>query len=282
MPNPWIPRWGDPAVRFDRGWKYPTAEEIAFAKTQPTLKGVMKRQIYYPTRITDQVPWLKNFATKLPGYETALGLPSAHVDACVASCNFAVYVLGDWLTAVRDFGPASTNAMDLLLAGSGPAPVVLPVFTLPALPEGVASVPPGALNRLFDLVQLIKASPAYTDTIGLDLGIVGSSVSPHAGEAAPAVKLQAVASGANQAVAGSPNQAVHITFKKHGHMGVYIECQRGTGAFEFVAIETGSPYLDDRPLLVAGTPEVRKYRLRYWDKGTPNGDWTDIATITIN
>ena len=49
----------------------------------------------------------------------------------------------------------------------------------------------------------------------------------------------------------------------------------------FLAIDTEVPYLDDRPLQVAGTPEVRKYRLRYWDKGNPNGDWSDTATITV-
>ena len=40
-----------------------------------------------------------------------------------------------------------------------------------------------------------------------------------------------------------------------------------------------APYHDDRPLLVAGTPEVRKYRLRYWDKGLANGDCSDTATV---
>jgi hypothetical protein len=35
------------------------------------------------------------------------------------------------------------------------------------------------------------------------------------------------------------------------------------------------------PLLVANTPEVRKYRLRYWDKGLANGDWSDTATSTV-
>ena len=34
-------------------------------------------------------------------------------------------------------------------------------------------------------------------------------------------------------------------------------------------------------LTLPGTPEVRQYRLRYWDKGTPNGDWTEVATITV-
>jgi len=35
------------------------------------------------------------------------------------------------------------------------------------------------------------------------------------------------------------------------------------------------------PLLVAGVPEVRNYRLRFWDKGTPNGDWTAPAPVTV-
>lgn len=275
MANPWLPRWGDPAVRWNRGWVFPTKAEILFAKTQPTQKGPMKTQRYYPNRISDQVPWLTNFATKLPNYETPLGLPPAHVDACVASCNCLVFVLGPWLTAVRDFGPTATTAMELLMSGSGPDPVVLPGFTPPAMPTGVAAVPPGALNRLFDLVQLIKNSPGYTDTIGTDLGIIGATVAGAvaAGQTAPDAKFTVVQ--------GPTGKNVQINFGKHGHMGVYIESQRGTGPFEFVAIDTEVPYLDARPLLVAGTPEVRQYRLRYWDKGLANGDWSAIVSVTV-
>lgn len=275
MANPWLPRWDDPAVRYDRGWRYPTDAEILAAQIQPTLKGRMKTQRYFPNRISAQVPWLENFRNKLPALETPLSLPPAHVDACVASCNFMIYVLGEWLTAVRAFGPAATSAMDLLLSGTGPDAVVLPVFNLPALPAGVAAVPPGALNRLFDLVQVIKSSPGYTDTIGQDLNIIGPAAAPSTSfvKTTPDAKLTVVQ--------GATNKAVRLDFKKYGHMGVYIECKRGAGEFEFVAIDTESPYLDDRPLLVAGTPEVRQYRLRYWDKGTPNGDWSDVDSITV-
>jgi len=273
MPNPWLPRMDDPAVRFDRGWRWPTEAEILAAKTQPTMKGTMRRQTYFPSRIADQILWLQNFRTKLPGYETPLGLPPAHVDACVASCNFTIYVLGEWLTAVRDFGPAATAAMDLLVSGSGPDPVALPILEPPPLPTGVGPVPPGALNRLFDLVAIIKAAPAYTETIGQDLAIVGDLTTAGVDQAVPAFKLQTVP--------GPVCQAVKIVFKKYGHQGVWIECQRGTGPWEFVAVDSETPYLDERPLLTAGTPEVRKYHLRYWDKGTPNGDWTDVASITV-
>ena len=275
MANPWLPRWGDPAVRYGRGWTWPTAAEILAAKLQPTKKGPMSAQRYYPSRSSDQIPWLANFAAKLPGYETPLSLPPAHVDACVASCKFLIYVLETWLTEVRNFGPAATSAVDLLVSGSGPDAVALPTFTAPALPTGVASVPPGALNRLFALVQIIKNSTGYTDAIGQDLGIIAPAANTPAGttQAAPSVKLDLVQ--------GAANQAVKIGFVKNGHTGVWIESQRGTGAMEFLAIDTEVPYLDDRLLLVAGTPEVRKYRLRYWDKGIATGDWSATATITV-
>ena len=239
----------------------------------------MTHQKWYPTRIANQIPWLRNFSTKLPGYETTLDLPPAHVDACVASCNFVIYVLEQWLAAVRTLGPAATEAVDLLLSGSGPSAVVLPVFAAPTLPTGVASVPPGALNRLFDLVAVIKKAPAYTDVIGEDLGIVAPAPAGGGGpdsapdHSVPVVRLEIVQ--------GAQQQGVRLSFVKHGHMGVWIESRRAGGAWEFLAIDTDSPYLDERALLTAGQPEIREYRLRFWDKGTPNGDWTDIAKITV-
>lgn len=48
-----------------------------------------------------------------------------------------------------------------------------------------------------------------------------------------------------------------------------------------VGIDTDNPYLDERPLLVAGGPKVREYRLRWWGKGTPNGEWTGIGKVTV-
>ena len=80
--------------------------------------------------------------------------------------------------------------------------------------------------------------------------------------------------------AGGAQQG-RINFTKYTHQGVYVESRRGGSAWEFLAIDTERPYVDERPLVVAGTPEVREYRLRYWDKGTPNGPWTDVAKITV-
>jgi hypothetical protein len=272
MANPWPPHWNDPAVRWDAGWTWPGAISESVKHKQTNRKQTMRRQRWYPSRIADQIPWHENFRTKLPGYVVTLGMDLAKADAAVATSRYVIYVLSQWLAAARTFGQSSTQAIDLLLQGSGVDAVVLPVFTAPALPAAVSAVPPGALTRLFELVREMKESDAYTKTIGQDLGIIGSEDA--ADHPSPTLKLTVDA--------GTVCQCVDIVFVKFGHMGVYLESRRNGGAWEFLAIYTESPYMDERPLLVAGVPEIREYRARFWDKGTPNGEWTDVARTTVS
>jgi len=63
-------------------------------------------------------------------------------------------------------------------------------------------------------------------------------------------------------------------------VGIYGESRRNNGPWEFLTIDTESPYLDERPLLTPGTPEIREYRARFWNKSTPNGEWTDVVKVT--
>ena len=81
---------------------------------------------------------------------------------------------------------------------------------------------------------------------------------------------------------GTGCQCVRLPFQKWSHQEVTIESRRGGSNFDQLAIDTESPYLDERPLLVVTAPEVREYRARYWDKGTPNGDWTDVVKVTVS
>jgi hypothetical protein len=231
----------------------------------------MRRQTYYPSRIGDQVNWLDNYAVKLPIHGAALGVIAGDITASVNDAKYANYVLGTWLSAVRNFSPSTTDAVDDVLAGSGSGPMVLPTFTAPALPAGITAAIPGTLTRIFGLIAKMKLSAGYTEAIGTDLGIVGAAETEKALPKFSAELLQ-----------GAGCQCVKLSFYKYNHMGVYIESRRGTGAWEFQAIDTENPYMDERPLLQAGTPEVREYRMRFWDKGTPNGDWTDVVRVTVS
>lgn len=238
---------------------------------KPKTHTKMKRQDYYPSRIGDQVNWLDNYSVKLPVYGTTLGVAAGDVTASVNDAKWSNYVLGMWLTAVRNFSPSTTDAVDDVLTGEGAAAVILPTFVPPALPAGVTAAIPGALTRIFTLVAKIKLAAGYTEAIGTDLGVIGSQETEK-----PLPKISV------EAVQGTGCQCVRLRFSKYTHMGVYIEGRRAAGPWEFLSIDTQSPYLDERPLLQPTTPEIREYRIRFWDKGTPNGDWTDVVKVTVS
>jgi len=233
----------------------------------------MKRQTYYPSRIADQVLWLFNYFTKLPLHGPACGVVAGDITASVNDAKWCHYVLGQWLAVVRNFAPSTTDAIDAVLIGDGTVTAELPIFDAPALPAGVTAPPTGALNRIFVLVAQMKANTNCSETIQTEMGIVGAEETE---KAIPRFLLQLIQS--------MGQQTVKLTFYKYGHMGVFIESRRGgpSASWEFLTIDTESPYEDSRPLLVAGQPEVREYRMRFWDKGTPNGDWTDVAKVTVS
>lgn len=273
MPNPWLPHWDDPAVRFDRGWLWPTEAEILAAQTQTTKKGPMITQRYYPTKLSEMPEWNQNFYLKLPGYQVALNLPPAHVDACVASLKYMNYVIGVWQVAVREFGPTATSAVQLLLYGSGPAPEPLPTFTTPELPLGVAGVPPGVLKRLFELVQLTKNSIGYTEPIGNDLDIIGSA------QAAP--DLDAVQPDFTLALTGG-----HVMVKwtwqglRSRVDAIEIHVDRGDGhGFVLLTLDTTPNYLDTADLPPAAAKWTYKAIWRLEDARI--GQWSNPVSITV-
>ena len=143
------------------------------------------------------------------------------------------------------------------------------------LPAGVTAVDAGALQRIFVFVQSIKSAPAYTEAIGLQLGIVGQEDS--AAHPVPEFTIKSERGGP----AGSC-ECEKVTFKKYGRQGVVVYSRRAGGAWEMLGVDLNSPYVDERPLLVPGTPEVREYRLQYYDDSQPAGDFTEVQSITVS
>jgi hypothetical protein len=237
-------------------------------------RSTMKRQPYFPRTVAARPEWFGNFATQLPIANAELGLDATEVTDIVKDAKFCEYACGPWLTAVREFGPASTAAIDTLFDSPGSTPFVLPAFTVPPLPASVTPVPPGALARIAVFVRAIKARPGYTENIGLQLRIVGQEDA--AIRDLPEFKVTLERGGA----VGSC-QCVRIAFKKFGRQGVVIHSRRGGAEWQMLAIDLASPYLDERPLLSPGTPEIREYRLQFYDDAAPVGEFTDIATVTV-
>lgn len=235
----------------------------------------MKRQPYFPRTLAERIAWFSHYGTELPLANVVLGLPAGDVTNSMNDAGYCEYALGDWLAEVRGFGHAGTSAVDDLFHGSGGGTFVLPTFTAPAVPPAVGSVAPGALDRIFAFLQTIKACSNYSEAIGLQLQIVGAEDTSPAGSLVPVYTLAVERNGAAQ-------QIVRVSFKKAGHQGVIIHGKRGGGDWEMLAIDLTSPYMDSRPLLVPGQPEVREYRLQYYASAAPIGDFSMSSTITVS
>lgn len=108
-------------------------------------------------------------------------------------------------------------------------------------------------TRTRKFARRAKLSTAYTDAIGVQLGIEGVEDNFNPATAKPT--LTGVA---------QPDGVVQLAFSKENTDGVNLYCQRdGEPDFTFLARDTSSPYVDNRPLMNTGKPEVRRYRCRY-------------------
>ena len=240
----------------------------------------MKRKFYYPGDSAFRPEWHANFAAKLLQYGATLTLPAGEMNAGVADNLYLAYALGVWITNVREYAPACTSSLDTLARGTGAEAFVFPlciVPALPTLPAGITEVLPGALDRTFRLVRLIKTRPGYTEAIGLDMGIVGSEepAPPPPGDG-PTPRITVTA------IAGDTFQYVRCKFFKDGHQNVAFQCRRGNGDWEDIVVSNKSPFIDDRPLLVPTQAEIREFRARFVDNNLPSSGWCDVAKVTIS
>jgi hypothetical protein len=173
-------RWGDPSYYLEPGDPGFVPYTTPSPNNSKSKLKAMKRQPYYPSRVADQIIWLTNFANKLAGHAATLGISTAECAAALADARWLIYVLGSWQPATKAWALACTDAAKEAQAGGGLALMALPVFTPPALPAAVGGLPAvvpvntGALNRIFDIVQMMKQHGAFTEAIGTDLGVIGA------------------------------------------------------------------------------------------------------------
>jgi len=252
-------RWGDPS--------YSVLEPLAKRKSK------MKHNKYFPLKQADQVTWLTNFKNTLPGLATALGLSNGVRDAAVANCNWLIYVTGSWLPASRAWSLACTDALAEAQTGTGSSAQVPPVFTAPALPSGVSAVNPGALTRLFDLIQTIKDSGLCTDAMASNLGIVGSVETPP--------DLSAVQPVLAAKVNGS---VVDIKWGWGGNAKFLESCQimvdrADTHGFVLLTIDTTPNYTDTQAF--PGSKTIWTYKAIYRANDAEVGIWSAAVSVVV-
>lgn len=262
--------WGDPAYQLEPG--DPGYVPPISVPNQPHAKKTkMKRQRYFPTKIAQQIIWLENFRSKLATYTTALGLSAPQVTDAIADARWMVYLLLNWQPAARAWALATTDTVTLAESGDGTTAMTLPVFTPPTPPAGVVPVKPGALNRIFALVNTINQSGGYTEAIGSDLGTIGAQDSgPDFTTLQPSftVILQS----------GLP----FLGWTWEGNSAFLdmaeLEVNRGNG-FVPLAMDTTPGYLDSFPTPLVPTKWIYRMRFRVGDH--PVGLWSAEQSIVV-
>jgi hypothetical protein len=124
------------------------------------------------------------------------------------------------------------------------------------------------VSNIRTIANRIKTEPNYTQAIGNDLGIVSSDSIIDWTVAKPQL---------NAAITGGH---VVLTFKRGQSNGIKIYSKRaGENAFSFLALDTHSPYHDNRPNLVEGVAEVRQYYAYFVDG---HDEQVGIQSDTVN
>ena len=224
-------------------------------------------ETFLTTKEPELVIWYNNFQLKFAAYALTTGFIAADVTAVQNDYAMLSYIV-NLATVYREESKERVQYKDTFL--DGPLGTVTPASpTVPTIAPPAAIPPPGILPRLRAIVQRIKSHPNYTAAMGQDMGII-APVSIPTGTPKPDATAEA-----------QPGSQILLKWVKGAYDGVQIESQRAAETtWTLIGMDTSSPYLDARPPLVAGQPEIRRYRLRYFLNDAPTGDYSNIITLT--
>lgn len=208
-----------------------------------------------------------NFLLKAPIYP-ALGLSAAKLTALRADWTLMKYVMNSNNT-MGTYSTALTTYKNILRKGGdlGTLPPTPVLAVAPAITSG------GFEGRFRDLIQDAMRSPAMTEAIAQDLGIVAPASTAPVAEATtkPSFKLE-FSSG------GYPN----IIWKKGKFEGVEIHKSKDGLNFTKLDKDYRPDFTDKSDLPEPGKAELWYYKLIYIINDEPVGQWSDVQSIAVS
>lgn len=221
---------------------------------------------WYPTTLADRIAWHANFAAQAVIDGTAHGLTAAQVtQSGTDSTNVAACV--NYVVAVDAYRQAVTAFKDILLDGD--IGVTLPIApTAPTITLVALGSQPAIQARTRQYAALIKASIGYTPEIGERYGIVAPA---GAGPTTPSLVATALT-----------GSQVSLAVGKGGYAVVAIDGRVAGGAWSQIGVSMTATYVDGRPPVVAGAPELREYRAQGMASNTRVGALSAIVSaVTV-
>ncbi|MFI5219103.1 MAG: hypothetical protein ACHQNT_06405 [Bacteroidia bacterium] len=203
----------------------------------------MAKKYYLPRPENDLVNWLKNYKLKLATHGATLGLTPAEITQQQGFCDAMVAAIELNFQAQHDAQEQTATKDALLLAD------------LPRIQKRVANM---------------KTNANYTNAIGEDLGIIGDETTFDQTNYKPEFNAQTF-----------PGQ-VKLDFAKKGVQGIkFYSRNKGAPVWEFLALDTRTPYVDTRPLADPTKPETREYMGVGVINDEQVGQQSDIVTVVF-
>lgn len=202
----------------------------------------MAKQNWIPKKDADFLTQLKFLSTKAPAQQAALSISPADLAMLTADATLFETKLDAFNDADAIYSQTSSDKQDTRAAVEG---------------------------RLRGIVRRFKSAAGYTEAIGQALKIIGADDTTDLTTAKPDLAAVPLAHG------------IELSFTKSKSDGVNIYSKRdGEADFVFLARDTTAPYVDNRTLLVAGKPEVRRYKAVYILSDDEIGEFSDEVVIT--
>ena len=231
---------------------------------------------YIPSTDNELKAWLENFNTKLPAHSATFGITAGQLASVNADqLNFSYWL--DQTILFRDEKEERVSYKNSLRDGPIGAPASTPP-TAPVIPAAPAAVLPGIVSRMREMVQYIKNHPAYTNSIGQDLDIIGAEQTTQRNSLKPLIKLVKTGAGVEVQWKKSVAHALRIEKQVAGGTGAPNLPAPAGGSWTLLAIDTEPHYMDTTP---ATTPATWKYRAVYLINDEIAGQWSDEAQISV-
>jgi hypothetical protein len=230
----------------------------------------VKSNDWFPSRLADQAEMFANVKAKIGGYTAMLPITAAQQTEITLICNEFASVY-NYVAQARATTESIVEWRGVIFNGEpagSPAPPV-PVFTAYAPVIGAVM---GIFTRFRDLVDIIKAAPAYTRAIGEDLMIVAvKGETLEEADVIPSLKVK---------VAG---HTVDVSGSLQGLDAMRVEYTKdGTGKWTTVAFLTKMPGQFTIALTTPGTPESGRIRAVFIEKNEEFGSFSPEYPVTLS
>ncbi len=241
-----------------------------------------KRKKYLPSKESERVTWLNNFALKLGTYQVLLNIDPTDVTAAQQAAVFYAYIIGRIESTKDELSSLVFYKNRLSFANDGGSMGSVPQPELPIEPMAAG---PGIFTQAARIVADIKNNPNYTEQIGADLGIIGEeTITQDPSLLKPTLKVKIGTGGHPQLSWVKKGADFTNVYVDRGEGSVFLRSVKGNKFTDMYALPSGNAVpAPSGP--TTGTPAsgaaVWRYRIVYVKNDAETGAYSDPVSIAV-